>query len=150
MKKIINDRKYDTDTAHMVGEWANMEYITDFAYCHEILYRKRNGEYFLYGEGGATSKYAESAGQNQWQGGERIIPLDYAHAQEWAEENLDADGYETEFGEVSEDGNGEAVAVTVRIDQTAKRQLDQLVAKTGKTRGEVMSAAIAAMAKRQA
>jgi hypothetical protein len=150
MKKIINGRKYDTDTACMVGEWENMAYVSDFAYCHEILFRKRNGEYFLYGEGGAASKYAESVGQNQWSGGERIIPLDYDHAREWAEKHLDADEYETEFGEVSEDGSGVFVAVTVRIDQAVKRQLDQLCARAGKTRGEVVSAAIASMAERQA
>ena len=61
MKKIINGRKYDTDTASMVGEWSD-GYPSDFRYEAETLYRKRNGEYFILGEGNAMSRYAESRG----------------------------------------------------------------------------------------
>lgn len=144
MKKIINGRMYNTDTAHAVGEW-NDSYPNDFHYVCETLYRKRNGEYFIHGEGGAMSKYAQSCGQNQWSGGEQIIPLTYDSARDWAEKNLDADEYEAEFGEVSEDGEGEFVVVSLRMTSMAKVKLDRLASKTGKSRGDIITDAIMGM-----
>jgi hypothetical protein len=145
MKRIIDGKKYDTETAYMVGQWENMYDVSNFHYYSESLYRKRTGEYFLYGEGGAMSKYAETIGQNEWQGGEKIIPLTYDNARKWAEEHLGVDVYESEFGEVSEDDT--TIAVTVRVPQSTKDAIDKLAARTGRTRGEIVSAAIAAMAK---
>lgn len=105
MKKIISNKLYNTDTAEEVGCWGNGLTPRDFAYCSETLYRKRTGEFFLYGVGGPRSKYAESRGNNAWSGGEKIIPLTYDVARAWAEEHLDADEYEALFGPVSEDGS---------------------------------------------
>ena len=144
MKKIINGRMYNTDTAFSIGEWSNMSDIRDFNYCSETLYRKRGGEYFLHGEGNAASKYARSSGQNVWSGGEQIIPLSYDNARQWAEEHLDADDYESEFGEVPED-EGEAVPISVRVSPAAKAALDRLAAKTGRSKGELVSEAILAL-----
>ena len=103
MKKIINGKVYDTNSANNVGGWANNRSVTDFDYCSETLYRKRTGEFFLYGEGGAMSKYSVSRGNNSWSGGEMIIPLSYEAAQKWAEKHLSGDDYESIFGEVDED-----------------------------------------------
>lgn len=103
MKRIINNRKYDTDTARECGAWDDGRGWRDFSHVEETLYCKRTGEYFLYGQGGANSKYAVSAGQNCWSGSSKIIPLSYDSAREWAEEHLNADAYEAEFGEVRED-----------------------------------------------
>ena len=58
MKKIINYKKYDTETATEIGAWSQGIAGT-FEYVHESLFRKNNGEYFLHGEGGAASKYQE-------------------------------------------------------------------------------------------
>ena len=49
------------------------------------------------------SKYAESCGQNQWQGGEAIKPLTYDQAKKWMEEYGSAETYESEFGVPDED-----------------------------------------------
>ena len=103
MKKIINGKLYDTTTAREVASCYHGEGPRDFRYYSEALYRKRTGEYFLAGEGGPMSKYAKSAGQNSWTGGEGITPLSYSEATEWAEHEMDADDYEAEFGPVSED-----------------------------------------------
>lgn len=102
MKKIINGKKYDTKTAALVGYWENGDDGGDLYYVHEELRRKRTGEYFLYGWGGACSKYGVSCGQNSWCGGEKITPLTEKEARAWAEEHLTADEYETEFGTVEE------------------------------------------------
>ena len=100
MKKIINGKKYDTDTAKSMLSWSNDR--TDFSYCYEELYRKKTGEFFLYGHGGPMSKYTKSCGDNSWSGAEEIIPLTEAEARQWAEEHGDADEYEAIFGEVEE------------------------------------------------
>ena len=55
--KIIHAKLYDTSTAtHLAHKGTLME--DDFKFETEDLYRKDNGEYFLYCEGGPMSKYA--------------------------------------------------------------------------------------------
>lgn len=102
MKKIINGKMYNTETAKRLGEYDNGYAINDFSHVYEALYLKKTGEYFLYGKGGAMSKYSEPCGSNCWCGGKRIIPLTESEAKEWAERKLDADEYVEIFGEVEE------------------------------------------------
>lgn len=102
MRKVIKGKLYDTEKAAMVAEWRD-GYPSDFRYTCETLYRKRTGEYFLHGEGGPLSPYAESCGQNQWQGGETIRPLFYDEARDWLERHGTAEEYEAEFGIPDED-----------------------------------------------
>ena len=103
MKKIINGKVYDTEKAKQVASYSNAGSWRDFQHYEETLYLKKTGEYFLFGEGGPMTRYARSDGQNSWTGGERIEPLTYAAAMEWAEEHLTASEYESIFGEVEED-----------------------------------------------
>ena len=51
---------------------------------------------------GAASKYSQSAGQNLWTGGYRIIPFTLEDAKYWMEKHTSVDEYEAEFGEVEE------------------------------------------------
>ena len=101
MKKIINGRRYDTDSAKELGSnsYSNR---TDFNFWEETLYRKSTGEFFLYGEGGPASRYAQAVGQNSWSGGSRIMPMSTHEAKSWAEKNLSGDEYEKIF-DVAED-----------------------------------------------
>lgn len=117
MKKIINGRSYDTETAREVASWGNAGGWNDFAHLEETLYQKKNGEFFLFGEGGPMTKYAVSTGQNTWSGGSKIIPLFYDSAREWAEEKLSADEYESIFGEIAEDDS--RVTVTLSLSASA-------------------------------
>ena len=114
MKKIIEGKLYDTDTAKEVGMWANAGSWRDFSHMVERLYRKRTGEFFLHGQGGPATKYAESTGQNSWSGGSKIIPLTVASARKWAEEHLDADEYAEIFGMPEEDSD-ERTTLCVRL-----------------------------------
>ena len=136
MKKIINNRMYDTDTATNVGEWENMADIRNFRHFTETLYRKRTGEYFIHGVGNADSKYAVSAGQNQWTGGAKIIPLTYDSARKWAEENLGVAEYIAEFGEPAEDGGTQSI--TVNIPVTLHDALKKRQAETGKSMTQIV------------
>ena len=104
MKKIINGKLYNTETAKMVGNGSNYpsHYPGDFGYFDEYLYKKKTGEFFLCGKGGPMTKYAHSVGQNCWSGGEDIIPLTTDEAKEWVEKYFDAYEYIAIFGEVEE------------------------------------------------
>lgn len=100
LKRIINGKKYNTDTAEFLADY-QIAYRSDFNFCREELYKKRTGEYFLFGEGGANSKYRKSVGLNEWGGGKRITPLTEDEAKRWVEVNAN-ESYEEIFGEVEE------------------------------------------------
>ena len=118
MKKIIDGKKYDTDTAKEVGYYSSSYARNDFHFYEETLYLKKSGEYFLHGEGNAMSRYARATGMHGWDPGERIMPLTYDDARQWAEEHMDADDYEEVFGEVPEDDDGKA-SINVRVSRAA-------------------------------
>ena len=126
MKKIINGKLYDTDTAKSLG--CDYGSPRDFSYWCETLYKKRTGEFFLHGEGGPTSRYAVSQSQNTWGSGEKIIPLNYNAAQEWAEKHLDADEYQEIFGETSE---GDDVLISVKLPAATDSKLRRIAAERG-------------------
>jgi hypothetical protein len=101
MKKIINGKKYDTETANKIAEYWNGYSKNDFRYTKEILYHKKNGEFFLYAEGGGMSNYAVTDnGSSSF--GIKIITLTINEAKEWAEQHMESDEYEDVFGEVAE------------------------------------------------
>lgn len=137
MKKIINGRRYDTSTAKLLGV-ASYGYCTDFAYWREELYVKRTGEYFLYGQGGPMSKYSQSAGENQWTGGQKIVPLTLKEAQRWAEKYLSADEYEAIFGVVDEG----KVQVSTWIDKGIKEEIDKLRDEQGLTIADIIKTGV--------
>ena len=119
MKKIIKGKLYDTDTASRVAEWETPTSTSDFKFCRETLYRKRTGEYFLHGEGGALSRYAK----HDYDGmtcGEGILPLAYDTARGWAEQYMDVDAYQDEFGPAAEDDSRTAMSLSVRADTADK------------------------------
>ena len=70
------------------------------------------------------------------------MPLSYERARQWAEEHLDADDYELAFGEVSEDGDEDAV-ISVRVPARTRALLDRLAAQSGRPKGEIVSEALA-------
>ena len=142
MKKIIDGKKYDTETAKQVGEtWSAGE--GSLGWTEETLYRKRNGEYFLHGQGGAMSRYAEEVGQSSWSGGARIMPLTYDEAREWAEQHMDADAYIAAFGDPGEGGDSDGLAqMAVRIPESTIAALDRMVSATGRGKAELVAEAL--------
>lgn len=91
--KIINGRKYSTDTA---------KYLWDYGVGHGIgsyelyLYRKRNGEYFFVHGG-----YKQTAnGDYEWNW--RFEPITEEEAMRITMKYADAYRYEAIFGEVEE------------------------------------------------
>lgn len=126
MKKIINNKVYDTNKATEIGTWESGRW-GDLDHVAETLYQKRTGEFFLHGEGGPQTKYAMSVGQGNWSGSEQIIPLAWENAREWAESHLEAKAYEKAFGEVAEDESRTTVTLSLSAGavETAKRAAAQ-------------------------
>lgn len=120
MKKIINGKVYDTEKAKKVASWYSSYARNDFNYYEEELYKKKTGEFFLYGEGNAASPYSRRCGQNEWCGGEKIVPLTFKEAQEWAEKHLDGDDYCDIFGEPDEDAEDVTLGIAVSAEVAAK------------------------------
>ena len=145
MRKIINKKLYDTDTAVQVGDPASPEgmyNVTDFHYYDETLYRKKTGEYFLFGKGGPLSPYAEPYEQHGSQSGQRIIPLTLEQARDWAEEHIDAAEYELEFGTPEEDDSHHVMTITVT--EGTYRAIRAIATEHDCMMGDVVDAAIAA------
>ena len=128
MKKIINGKVYDTETAQVLGSWSNMS-DRSFERIDETLYRKRTGEFFLHGEGGPMSRYAVQIDQNSWRGGEKISPLSWGDARSWVESHLNSEDYERIFGPVSEDGS--RVAVNLSISASSLELARRAAAQSG-------------------
>lgn len=136
MKKIINGRIYDTNTAKELGR--DDQTYGNFSDWEETLYRKSTGEYFLHGEGGPQTKYAQQVGENSWTGGEKIIPLSIESAQKWAEEHLDADDYERIFGIIEENEDGKKTTVSIRLSDAAITRLNNLAAEKKTSKSDVI------------
>ena len=122
MNKIINGKRYDTNTATLIDCYM----INDFGFDNvdksdvkafkkyifekrlidhrlENLYRKKTGEFFLYVLNGSISKLANRKLTNKPKY-ENIIPLTIEEAKEWVEECSDSDTYEKTF-EIEDEGN---------------------------------------------
>jgi len=101
MKKVIDGKLYNTETALKIEEYWNGYGYSDFNNCTEALYKTQKGKYFLHGEGGAASKYAEHSGRNLDAGSE-IIEFSRRDAMEWLSENGFDETIEKEFPDLIE------------------------------------------------
>jgi hypothetical protein len=103
-RKIVRGKRYDTEKSTEIGSASGGGAVGDFSYWEATLYRApRSGAYFLAGEGGPMTRFAQSIGQNQWSGGEDIIPMTRQEAFDWAQEHLDLGIVEDEFPDLIED-----------------------------------------------
>ena len=139
MKKIINGKVYDTETAKRLAFATATCSCTDFGYWEEELYRKKTGEYFLYGEGGPMTKYARVIDTNNWAGGWEIVPMTYKMAQEWAEEHLEAEEFIKLFGDPGE-GDETRQIVTVSLPADAVAKIRREAETSGRTMSDVLAA----------
>ena len=112
MKRVIKRKLYDTDTAIEIGSWDNGRYVQDINAIEEVLYRKRTGEYFLYGSGGPNTRYAKRSDAT-WIGGSELIPLSFDAAKIWAEEHLSPEEYAKAFTIPTNDDGKIATTITL-------------------------------------
>ena len=91
MKKVINGKLYNTDTATKIASWDNGLYRDDFGWCDEDLFVTKKGAYFVWGQGGGNSRWAKTTGDGRC-GGSSLDALTPAMARQWCEEHdIDAD-----------------------------------------------------------
>ena len=86
MRKIIDGKVYNTDTAELIAN-ASHAYRGDFRWWDEDLYRTKKGRWFLHGEGGPMSSWAVAVSTGGWSGGEGLRALSEDEALEWCENN---------------------------------------------------------------
>lgn len=134
--QIINGKRYDINRATILYNWNNRKLESDPDYLSESLYRKKTGEYFLYGIGGANTRYGV------WEGvtgraGDKIMPLTPAEARLWVESHATADEY-AEIFSVSEKAPMRFNSVSPEIRQKMERIREE----TGKTLTEIFEEAI--------
>lgn len=115
MKKIIEGKTYNTETATRIAEelFSNPH---DAGMIFNELYQTRHGAYFrFYG-----TEYDE------WPA--RIEPLSPAEAQVWMEKHASVELIEQHFGEMPEAGDSES-RFTLRMPDSLKQRID-VAAKT--------------------
>ena len=83
MNKVIKGKKYNTETAKEICD--RTSYCNGTPSSWTTLYQKKI-----------------SSGMNCWDTENKITPIGIDEAKVFAEENMDADGYESVFGEVEE------------------------------------------------
>lgn len=141
MRKVINNKLYDTNTAKKVDDYDNGLAVNDFNYFEETLYRKRTGEFFFHGKGGAATKYRKPEG-NLWAGDEKILPISESEAKKWVEEHCDVETYEELFGEVNEPDD-EKRFVAFNITNENNKMLEEMCNSTGQSKSEFIRYLIA-------
>jgi hypothetical protein len=102
MIKIIDGKRYNCDTATEIGHYWNGLSNSDFNHLSETLYVTKKGNYFLYGDGGAMTKYSKSNG-NMSYGSSDIIPLTKDEAFEWSSNHGTAEQTEKFFSDMIDD-----------------------------------------------
>jgi hypothetical protein len=76
MIRIVNGKRYNTETATHLCNISRGGYSrSDFSYDDTDLYVTKHGNFFIAGEGGAKSRWAQSVGQNSWSGGSGLRPI---------------------------------------------------------------------------
>lgn len=122
MKRKFNGKVYDIDKAKSCG--SNKVDNSDE---YEELYRKRNGEFFLYGSGGPNSRYAVFS-NGEWKSGCAIHPITYKAACDWALKNLSKEEYNRVFGESSDE---KRVSLNIILSAKDNSRLRTLAASNG-------------------
>ena len=102
MKKVINRKVYNTETAILIAEWDNGIYGNDFRSYYENLYKTKKGAWFLKGSGGPASPYSKTSGNTSY-GSSNIIPLSESGVKNWLEEKNFVEILEKYFAESLEE-----------------------------------------------
>jgi hypothetical protein len=96
MKKIINRKVYNTETATKIATWDNGLPDNNVHAIEELLYHTEKGAYFLQYWGGAATDYAKSYGVTS-SDNSGIKALDDSEAYEWLEKHNFAAEIESHF-----------------------------------------------------
>ena len=87
MKKVIDGKTYNTETAESIHKTGNGLYPGDFMGYEETLYKTKKGGFFLYGIGNANSRYAARVDNHTYCPGSDIRVISTEQATEWLKTN---------------------------------------------------------------
>lgn len=127
MKRIINGKVLNTDTAKMIAT-VMIDKKKDII---ESLYRTKSGAFFIY------SVFPKS-NIGKLDMSEEIVLISYAQADEWAKKHLTESEYNDWFGV----GSDENMTITVNITKEIYSILKKEKELTGETYGEIISYAV--------
>ena len=84
MIKIIDGKRYNTDTAEEIFKWTNGKF-GNFEYREKTLFRTKKGNWFIYHYGGPLTDMAIPAEFNSWSSSEDIEPISDEDAYDFLE-----------------------------------------------------------------
>ena len=102
MKRVIEGKVYNTETATKVAEYWNQLGRGDFNAIEEDLYVTKKGNWFMYYYGGANTGYSISTG-GYASSGEGLKALSDNEAFEWLQKNEETQAIETYFSHCIEE-----------------------------------------------
>ena len=102
MKRIIDGKTYNTDTATMICDTSNEYNRSDFKYEDSDLFVTKKGAYFIAGSGGGLSRFARRVSDG-WADGDGIIPISREDALAECEKHGSTDDIEQFFGDMVEE-----------------------------------------------
>lgn len=139
-RKVINGKLYDTATAKKLAEW-DENGADSINYISEALYRKKTGEFFVFGDGGANTKYARISRSKSFEPGSEIIPLSLAQAKAWASDHLSHHEYDDIFGDIIVD-DGSTTVTSFRLSSAMLEAVRRCAQEKGESISEFICAAI--------
>lgn len=100
LKKIIDWKTYNTETATLLTTYSYDNTREDYAHFWEYLYQTKAGKFFLVGEGMSewTPYCARIPGCNEYARGYILLPLELDQVKKWLEFRGLVDDYEYIFG----------------------------------------------------
>lgn len=136
MERIIRGRRYNTATAEAVAEH---EYVhpSDLEWMHEVLYRKRTGEYFLWGAGGPRSKYRKRVKKDVFDSGESIKPITLDEAKVFIKKYGTVETYKNQF-EINE-FDGETIQLNIYLSAPTFQRLKIASVERGESMTKLVS-----------
>lgn len=139
--RISAGHVYDAEKARVVGSYYKGEPFDIDASnipptsMFERLQRTKSGRYFVFGIGGADTRYAARA-DGTWTPGSKITPLSSEDANAWAKRHLTHSEWQAEFGEPAPD---ELCNLSVKIPAIIYRKIRNEAAQRGISMGEVVA-----------
>lgn len=124
MLAFINGKEYDIFKAKLCGDWKYGVIGRDLSSFYEGLYKKDNGEIFLYGVGEPFTDYAEYRENGIADGEINKIPFTFKEAKRWVRKRLDANEYIALFGVPEENDENVKIIIDIPREMTerAKQQ----------------------------
>ena len=102
MRQIVDGLLYDSENAEVIGECGAFESDrSNFRWWDGTLHRTEKGRFFLAGQGGPMSRFADIEGRTR-RSGSGIQPLTDAEALDLASLHLDSDVVEKHFAHMIE------------------------------------------------